>query len=151
MDTLSQLSIQHAAPHPGNQIRRRIQAQGPAGFARMMEQVFLQQMLKEMNTSLVSGGLFGDSNQARMYQGLFLEAFADQVAQSGGIGLADVLEDQLQQKYAHLFSGQKSDAAVSQEPIRTINTQTYLEAFTTQEHQLHEHTEVKTEGDTKDE
>lgn len=149
METLSQLRIQHSAPHAGNQIRRQINAEGPAGFARMMEQVFLQQMLKEMHKSVTAGGLFGGSHQAQMYQGMFMEAFADQVAQSGGIGLAEILEEQLQQKYSDLFRKKKADSNTNPE-LNGISREG-TPASRARADQRHVTIEVNTEGDTKDE
>ncbi len=137
METLSHIQRQHSAPHAGNQIRKQIQAEGPAGFARMMEQVFLQQMLKEMNKSLTSGGLFGSSHQAQMYQGMFMEAFADQLARSGGIGLAEILEEQLRQKYSDLFGEKEADSNIRHELTGTHHGRTLIDTPAAQGNQLH--------------
>ncbi len=96
MNQINQIQTQQFAPNMGKQVRDQIQREGSAGFAKMMESVFLQQLLQQMNQSMVSGGLFGSSHQAQMYQGMYMEALAEKMADSGGIGLADMIQAQLQ-------------------------------------------------------
>jgi len=96
MSQINQIQTQQFAPNMGKQVRDQIRREGTAGFAKMMESVFLQQMLQQMNQSMVFGGLFGSSHQAQMYQGMYMEALAEKMADAGGIGLADMIQAQLQ-------------------------------------------------------
>lgn len=95
MDKLS--SVQHiiSAPDQHQQIRRKIETGGTGEFAKQFESIFLRQMIQQMNKSMLSDGLFGESHQGKIYQGMFTDAMAETLAENGGIGLADVLEQSL--------------------------------------------------------
>lgn len=63
--------------------------------AKQFEALFVQQMLKSMRDATPKGGLF-DSDETRMYQGLLDQQMAMQLStRAGGIGLAKVLERQM--------------------------------------------------------
>lgn len=61
-----------------------------------MEQAFLEILLRQM-LSTVKGGLFPDSMQRDIYEDMYRQALAEQMAKSGDVGLAAVLYRQLQQ------------------------------------------------------
>lgn len=65
------------------------------GAAKQFEAMFLQMVLKTMREATPSDGLF-DSDSTRFYQGLYDQQLASVMAGKGGLGLADVLERQLQ-------------------------------------------------------
>lgn len=102
MESTSPMHVQQSAPNQGAQIQRQIDSEGVEGFAKMMESLLIQQMLQQMNKSLVKGSLFGDSHQAKMYQGMYTENLAETLANSGGIGLADMITRQLKQRFGEL-------------------------------------------------
>lgn len=63
--------------------------------ARQFEALFVQQMLKTMRDATPKNGLF-DSDETRMYQSLLDQQMAMQLStRAGGIGLAKVIERQL--------------------------------------------------------
>jgi len=63
--------------------------------ARQFEALFVQQMLKSMRDATPKGGMF-DSDETRMYQSLLDQQMAMQLStRAGGIGLARVIERQL--------------------------------------------------------
>lgn len=63
--------------------------------AKQFEALFVQQMLKSMRDAAPEGGLF-DSDETRMYQGLLDQQMAMQLStRAGGIGLAKVIERQM--------------------------------------------------------
>lgn len=63
--------------------------------AKQFEALLLQQVLKSMRDATPKGGMF-DSDESRMYQSLLDQQLAMQLAtRSGGIGLAKVIERQL--------------------------------------------------------
>ncbi len=63
--------------------------------ARQFEALFVQQMLKSMRDATPKGGMF-DSDETRMYQSLLDQQMAMQLStRAGGIGLAKVIERQL--------------------------------------------------------
>lgn len=61
------------------------------------EAVFISKMWKEMKNTVPKGGVFG-SKQSEMYMSMFDRDFAEKMADSGGIGLGDMLYDQLKDK-----------------------------------------------------
>ncbi len=62
--------------------------------ARQFESLFLQMMLKSMRDASFGGGLM-DSKQSEMYRDMFDKQIAMDMSQGEGIGLADVLKQQL--------------------------------------------------------
>lgn len=65
--------------------------------AAQFESLFLQQMLKSMRDATMKGGLF-DSSQMDTYQQMADKQVALQLSESGGIGLARALVEQMQAK-----------------------------------------------------
>ena len=62
------------------------------------ESLFLNYMLKSMRSSVPEGGITGGSEEGRMFQSMFDEKLADQIASSGGLGLGEILLQQLGNK-----------------------------------------------------
>ena len=62
------------------------------------ESLFLNYMLKSMRSSVPEGGITGGSEEGRMFQFMFDEKLADQIASSGGLGLGEILLQQLGNK-----------------------------------------------------
>ena len=92
---VNNLHIKPDAPNQHEQIRRKIEQDGPEGFAKMLEGVLIQQMLQQMNKSMLSNGLFGKNNQGQMFQGMFTQAMAENIAENGGLGLAEIITNDL--------------------------------------------------------
>ena len=91
MNTTALTNYAPSAPDEYDQIRQKIQSKGADEFAKMLESVFLQKMLEQMNKSMLSGGLFGKSHQGKIFQGLFMQALSEKISESGGLGLADII------------------------------------------------------------
>lgn len=65
----------------------------PGEAAGQLEAYFLRRILSEVKTSsAVAGGGFGEE----MFQEMLNEALADKMAEAGGLGLAPLLESQLE-------------------------------------------------------
>ena len=62
------------------------------------ESLFLNYMLKSMRSSVPEGGITGGSEEGRMFQSMFDEKLADQIASGGGLGLGEILLQQLGKK-----------------------------------------------------
>lgn len=60
-----------------------------------LEGVFLRHLVAGMRATVPEGGLLGDSPGADLYSSLADEALAGQLTESGGLGLADTLYEQL--------------------------------------------------------
>ncbi len=63
--------------------------------ARQFEAIFVQQMLKSMRDATPEGGLF-NSSQLKSWQQMFDQQLSVDLADHGGLGLAQVLVEQLQ-------------------------------------------------------
>ncbi len=62
--------------------------------AAQFESLFVQMMLKSMRDATMKGGLF-DSHQLESYEQMYDQQLSLELSNSGGIGLADVLVEQL--------------------------------------------------------
>lgn len=69
-------------------------AQTRQEVARQFEAIFIQTMLKEMRAAVPEGGLF-DSEQMRMYQQMFDQQIALDMARGKGLGMSEMIERQL--------------------------------------------------------
>lgn len=60
-----------------------------------LEGVFLHLLLKEMRKSVPEGGLLGDSPAQKMFQEMLDEVYAQKMADSGQLGIAKSMADQI--------------------------------------------------------
>ncbi len=60
------------------------------------EAIFIQQMWEEMRASLPQDGIMSSSKEEKFWQGMYDEELAKSMASSGGIGLADMMMEQLE-------------------------------------------------------
>lgn len=65
--------------------------------AAQFESIFLQQMLKSMRDATIKSDLF-DSSQMDTYQSMADQQLAVSLAESGGIGLARIMVEQMQSR-----------------------------------------------------
>lgn len=78
-------------------LRRAARERSPEALretARQFESLFIQMMVKSMRQTVSGEGLF-DSDQVRFFQGMFDQQVSLDLAQRGGLGLAEVLYRQL--------------------------------------------------------
>lgn len=68
------------------------------------EEVFVNMLLKAMRSTVVDSGLTEKSNQRDIFQGMLDESFAKEMAEAGGIGIADMMVKQLEK-----YIGRESD------------------------------------------
>ncbi len=67
--------------------------------AKLFESYFVYTLFKEMQKTVPKGGgLFGEGAGGGVYEHLFNQAIADNVAERGGLGLSKMLMDDFQQK-----------------------------------------------------
>lgn len=60
-----------------------------------LEGLFLQLLMKEMRKSVSQGGLLGESPAQKMFQEMLDETYAQKMADSGQLGIARVMADQI--------------------------------------------------------
>ncbi len=63
--------------------------------ASQFEALFIQTLLKNMRDASLGEGLFGDSEEHKMYEGMLDQQFALEMASGKGIGIAEMLVRQL--------------------------------------------------------
>ncbi len=66
-----------------------------AATAKDFESVFLAQMMDEMFGESTGVDSFGDSETSEIYRGLMMQEYGKQMANSGGIGIADYVKAEL--------------------------------------------------------
>jgi len=60
------------------------------------EAIFVTKLLNQMNQSVSNeGGLFGQSNSAKMFKGMLFQEIGKEVAKSSSFGIADAIYNQL--------------------------------------------------------
>jgi flagellar protein FlgJ len=74
------------------------------------EAVFLNKMWEQMRATIPKGGMF-DSQQSEMYRSIFDHDFAQKLAGDGGIGLGDMLYNQLKNKLKNVTKTTKQTGA----------------------------------------
>ncbi|MES3036468.1 MAG: rod-binding protein [Bdellovibrionota bacterium] len=67
--------------------------------AKMYEKQFLGEMVKAMRTTVQESGLVNVSNGEKIFKQQLDDEYVDQWTNKGGIGMADMIYDQLMQKY----------------------------------------------------
>lgn len=68
--------------------------------ATQFEELFMNMMLKAMRATVGDGGLVEKSNQFEIFQGMLDENFAESFAEAGGIGIADMMIEQMRKYVA---------------------------------------------------
>lgn len=63
--------------------------------AEDFEEIFVRQILKNMRSTLMDGGLFGQGTIGEMYSAMMDEALAEKIAAGGTLGLADLIYRQV--------------------------------------------------------
>ena len=81
------------------------------------EAMFLQMMYKEMKKTVPDNELFGDSNSQKILEDMLDTQMIDNMAEAGGVGLADLLYKQLKLDEKALSDMAKRAEAKNQERI----------------------------------
>ena len=66
---------------------------------QQFEQVFLKQMFAEMRKSIPKTDLMGEGKEKEMFEGMLDDERAKAWSQNGGIGLADMMYQQLKNQH----------------------------------------------------
>jgi flagellar protein FlgJ len=62
------------------------------------ESLFLNYLLKSMRSSVPEGGFIDQSEESKMFKSMFDEKLADQISADGGLGLGEILYQQLKDR-----------------------------------------------------
>ncbi|MEK6710464.1 MAG: rod-binding protein [Nitrospinota bacterium] len=80
------------------------------------EGVFVHMLIKEMRKSVPKSGLFKDSMAREWFDGMLDEAVAREVSQGPGIGLAQVIYEQMKQSAGEGAGAKEAPAAAAPAP-----------------------------------
>ncbi|MDN5323922.1 MAG: peptidoglycan hydrolase FlgJ [Clostridia bacterium] len=65
---------------------------------QQFESIFINHMISRMRATIPEGGLFGKSQGEEIFQDMLDEKYAEKISEAGGIGLAEILYEQLADK-----------------------------------------------------
>lgn len=65
----------------------------------LYENQFIREMIKQMRATVHEGGFIKQNNAEKIFRSQLDEQYADQWGKAGGIGLSDIIYDQLMAKY----------------------------------------------------
>ncbi|MEM0928851.1 MAG: rod-binding protein [Pseudomonadota bacterium] len=100
IEMVGALNAQTAAEPSMDAALRRLQAASADDAkkaAEGFEAVFLTQFVSSMFQGLETDGLFGGGNGEKMWQGFLTQHIAEAFAERGGIGIADMVLQQINQ------------------------------------------------------
>lgn len=89
--------------------------------ARQVEGMFVQMMLKSMREALPKDGIFS-SDSTRMYTSLYDQQIAQQMTAGKGLGLADMMVQQMSGGQAPVAAGDQMQQVPMKFDPETINT-----------------------------
>lgn len=84
--------------------------------AELYENQFIREMIKQMRSTVQESDLIKKNNAEKIFSGQLDEQYADKWTQNGGIGLADLIYNQLIERYGEKM-GLKSPTARPQGPL----------------------------------
>jgi flagellar protein FlgJ len=84
--------------------------------AEMYEKHFIREMMKEMRSTVHEGGLIQQNNAEKIFQDQLDDQYAGEWGKAGGIGLADMIHEQLLARYGEQF-GLKEKIAKPHGPL----------------------------------
>lgn len=76
--------------------------------SEMYENYFVREMMKQMRATVQEGGFIKQNNAEKIFRGQLDEQYADQWVKSGGIGLSNLIYDQLVEKFGHQYGFKKN-------------------------------------------
>ena len=84
--------------------------------AQMYEKHFIRQMMKEMRSTVHESGFIKQNNAEKIFRDQLDDQYAEDWGKSGGVGLADLIHEQLMERYGPQF-GLKEKLTKPQGPI----------------------------------
>lgn len=105
-------------------LKREARAQDPAALretARQFESVFTRMLLQSMRQASQGDALF-DSQQSDFYRGMFDDQLAIELSRGRGLGLAEMMVEQLLRAGAGLPASSESGAGAQAAPVAAAST-----------------------------
>lgn len=76
--------------------------------SEMYENYFVREMMKQMRATVQEGGFIKQNNAEKIFRGQLDDQYADQWVKAGGIGLSNLIYDQLVEKFGNQYGFKKS-------------------------------------------
>lgn len=67
--------------------------------SRHFESLFVNHMIGEMRKTVTNGGLIPEGQAERIYRGLLDQQYAEQISETGNVGLSQLISDYLLRNY----------------------------------------------------
>lgn len=97
--------------------------------AQGFEQIFVQYLMKSMRKAVPEGGLLGNSFASGIYQGMFDDYLSEQGGKGSGLGVADMLYEEIVRQKQGVTAYQAMAAeATDALPAATEPSHTHIEA-----------------------
>ena len=91
--------IQHIAQQPViSDANKAVDPSKLRKTCKDFESLFIAQILKSMRSAVASEGLVGNSNEGKIIQAMFDENLAISIANGGGMGIGNLLYQQLTER-----------------------------------------------------
>lgn len=97
--------------------------------AELYENQFIREMMKQMRSTVQESGFIKKNNAEKIFQDQLDGEYSNQWVKAGGIGMADLIHQQLMDKYGEKFGLRQPQAAVPQGPI-DLNQKTIFAGVT---------------------
>ena len=129
-----------------NDLKRRAQQKDDSALkdvSKQFEQLMLSMMMKSVrdaNATLSSEDDVFNSSQVQFYQGMFDQQMTLDLANRGGIGLAEVIERQLSKDYSHSIISKRSDD--DQEKLIKVDPKSLQAMLDKEVHRVMNHVDV---------
>lgn len=93
--SLNALSSLNGGPNPASELKEPASVAEARKAAKMMEGLFMRQLLKTMRKTVPKGGIMNGGMSQDIFTEMFDGAMADEMSKGRGVGLADMLFSQL--------------------------------------------------------
>ncbi len=114
MSEISKLNPLQQAPLPEK--KTQVTEEKFREVAEMYEKHFIRHMMKEMRSTVSESGFIKQNNAEKIFRDQLDDQYADDWGKSGGIGLADLIHNQLMERYGTQM-GLKEKLAKPEGPI----------------------------------
>ncbi|NOX08541.1 MAG: hypothetical protein GXP22_03475 [Gammaproteobacteria bacterium] len=101
------------------ELRGRVRDNDPEAVREVADQfeaMFVQMMLKSMRDATEKGGLF-DNDQSKLYQGMFDKQISMEFTSGKGIGISDMLVNQLSGRFSGITNQGRTDAVTAYQTV----------------------------------
>ncbi|MFT4692362.1 MAG: Rod binding domain-containing protein [Limisphaerales bacterium] len=111
MNVHSTPSLANPVGHDLEAVRKMPQAEAIKTISREFEAIFLREILRNSQKTVIESGLTKQDGATGIYQDMMVEQLANGMKESGGFGLAESLERQLNNQFVTAAPGTKNSTS----------------------------------------